>query len=391
MGIVRELRDLLATEQGRDLLRSAGIFTVRDEFLSALRPPQQRSGLLGAQDCPVYLHQQPSPDFRISVLRKFEALSALQRARPEALGAVYLAIDTDRAASSKAATRIAWLDAAGRRHALKVTPPGTDLVEFRHVSTDPRQLARVAATLEAYVRQMRAGRDAGLARLRALRPHLAPDEPISYAQYAAELGDTLLHRHLGFRPHRILVSALTGTAAMRDAVSVLLANLDGFVRSFNRRIAQLRSMEVATAVDPLPDDYLPFFYSCPVDGQRVRLRRQRIGGEDCAVAETRAGRRYAFPLRRDEFPAAALFASARWSPDVLLPVLLNRQFSGLIAGRSSALYLLVQGAAMQEVLGMPLVPVLVPERLGEAEQGPPGLLQRWLVEPDRTGECPTLG
>ena len=64
---------------------------------------------------------------------------------------------------------------------------------------------------------------------------------------------------------------------------------------------------------------------------------------------------------------------------MLLPVLLNRLFSGVVAGRSSALYLLVQGAAMQEALGMQPLPVLVPESLAEAEQGLPGLMQQWLT------------
>ena len=376
---MRDLRGLLATDEGSSLLRDAGIFTDPAAFLAALRPPRQRFAPLGPQPFVVYTHQQPSPDFRASVLKKFATLAELQRARPDVLGAVYLAIDTDRAASSKAATRIGWQDSMDRRYALKVTPPGTEALEFRHFSTDPRQLDRVAATLEAYLRQSPAGRDLWPGRLEALRPTLVPTSPVPYGRYAADLGEVLVGWHLGIRPHRVFVSDLCDTAEFRDALAVLLTGLDDFVQSFNRSIASWHALGVATAVDVLPDDYLPLFYSCPVDGERVRLRRQRSGGDIVAVAQTRAGRRYSFSLGRHGRSAEPLFETRRWSPDVLLPTLVNAMFSGIVAGRSSALYLLVQGVAMREALGMQSLPALVPQSLAELDQGPPGLLQRWLV------------
>jgi hypothetical protein len=119
------------------------------------------------------------------VVAKFQALAELERAQSHALGAVYLAIDTDRAASSKAATRIAWRDAMGRQHALKVTPSGTDTLDFRHLVTGPRRLEWVAATLAAYLRQMPGRRATWLARPEVLRPQFAPAEPLSYGSYAA--------------------------------------------------------------------------------------------------------------------------------------------------------------------------------------------------------------
>jgi hypothetical protein len=383
MVAMRDVRGLLATHEGQSLLRDAGVFTNQAAFLAALRPPLRRSCLLGPQPYMVYMHQQPSPDFRTLVLKKFVALAELERAWPEVLAGIYIAIDTDRAASSKAATCLGWHDATGRRHTLKVTPPRSEALEFRHFSTDPRQLDRVVATLEAYLRQSSTGRNSRLGRLQSLRPHVAPAGPVSYGRYAASLGEVLLGWHLGLQPRRVFVSCLCETGEFRGALTALLAGLDDYIRSFNRSIARCHSLGVATAdVHTLPEDYLPLFYSCPVDGHRVRLRRRRNGGEILAVAETRAGRRYSFSLGRDGHTTETLFASRRWSPDVLLPTVVNGLFSGIVAGLNSALYLMIQNTAIQEALGVRPLPVLVPKSLAEQDQGPPGLLQRWLMGAD---------
>ncbi|BBK41832.1 hypothetical protein STVA_18520 [Allostella vacuolata] len=374
---MRGLRDLLASPGGRDWLRASGVFADPGQFLAALAAPADLRGR--DAPCPVYVHQQPAVDQRRSVVAKLAALEALRRAAPAAVTAVFVVIDTDRAASGRAATRIGWQDTSGRQRPLKVAPPGTEAMEFRHVTVDPAQAARVAATLEAYLRQMPGDRAACLARLDVLRPLLAPARPMPLVGYAEALGGFLLEQSLGRRPATVLVSALARDGLLAGPLSRLMEGLDAFVACFNARVAALRACGIDPAVAPLAEGYLPLFHCCPVDGERIRLHRRRAGGGWEAVGQTRAGRRYAFPLGPRGTSLDALFATGRWSPDVVLPVLLNDRFSGLVAGRSSALYCLVLNAAMAEALGMRPIPILAPAALGGAMPGPDGLVQSWLT------------
>lgn len=157
-----------------------------------------------------------------------------------------------------------------------------------------------------------------------------------------------------------------------------MEGLDAFVACFNARVAALRACGIDPAVAPLAEGYLPLFHCCPVDGERIRLHRRRAGWLGGRGADPRRP-----PLRLPARPAGtsldALFATGRWSPDVVLPVLLNDRFSGLVAGRSSALYCPVLNAAMAEALGMRPIPILAPAALGGAMPGPDGLVQSWLT------------
>lgn len=376
---MRTLPDLLADAAGRELLLESGIHGDPATFLAALATPARRADGAADAPCPIHVHQQPSPDYRRSVVAKLAAAESLRRDRPGCVSVTFVLIDTDRAASSKAATRIAWRDAHGHRRMLKVTPAGTDALEFRHLLVEPPRLARIAAMLEAHVRQSPGDRAAALARLELVRPLLAPAEPMTLGRYAATLGGFLLDAHLGARPRPLMVSGLADAGALGPALSAIMAALDAFVAAFNARVAALQAADVATAVAALPDDYLPLFYSCPVDGARLRLRRRRIGGDLHAVAESRAGRRYAFPLGDRGTSLDALFAAGRWSPDVTLPILLNDRFSGMVAGRSSALYCMVLGATMRTVLTMKPIPVFAPAIPPADAARPDGLLQAWLT------------
>lgn len=366
---MKGLRDLLGCAEGRARLAQAGLSVEADPFLAALpigRPAR------------IYVHQQPAADPRRSVMAKLDALSGLWRRWPERVEPAFLRIDTDRAASSRTAVRIAWEGGSGRRH-LKLTQPGSDRVESRHLQLDPPTLAEVARRLEAYIRQQPAGTREALARLERIRPLLAPAEPLSHARHAAQLGDFLMAERYGTPLPAIFVSSLAGDGTLAPVLARLLAGRDRFILAFNQAVRAQRAAGIETAVANLPADYLPLFLSCPVDGERLRLRCALDGRRELAVCISAAGRRYAFPLDDGRGLPDELLATGRWSPDVTLPILLAGRFDGVVAGRSSALYLMVFAAAMREALGLRPVPVLVPAGLADLPAGPDGLLQRWLM------------
>lgn len=373
---MRGLVELLVEKSGRELLARNDIFTEPEEFAARLSSPKDAlsspcaDGLL-----PVYVHQQPSPDYSWTVMAKFEALSALRRAR--AVAPCFVVIDTDRAASSKSATRIGWRDSDGCPVTFKLTPPGSKYHEFRHIQTDPAQLQDVARRLSSHLQQ--APSPGALHRFVRLAPLLAPQQALAYSRYASELAGFLIADCADVAPPQFFVSVLQRHSAVVAALGRLLEALDDFIAAFNQQIEALRRLNVATAVGLLPEDYLPFFFSCPVDGERVRLRRRKVQGEVIAEAWTRRGRCYRFSLGRGA-SMDELLASQRFSLDVMLPVVLSNLFSGLVAGQSSALYCMVMRAAMKKALGETLCPVLAPAMLAERPKAPLGLLQRWLLE-----------
>jgi hypothetical protein len=73
-------------------------------------------------------------------------------------------------------------------------------------------------------------------------------------------------------------------------------------------------------------------------------------------------RAYRFHLGQDRLSMAEIVPTQRWSPDVTLPLLMKGYVSGLVAGRSSALYGLVLNEVLTRVWGERPVPMLVPER-----------------------------
>ncbi|BBK32109.1 hypothetical protein EDC65_0913 [Stella humosa] len=373
---MKDLRALLGEADGRARLAAGGVFTDPAAFLDALAPP---AVLPGSDRRPIHTHQQPGPDIRRSVLAKLSTLEDLRRRQPEVVDTAFVLIDTDRAASSKVATRIAWDGPDGRRHMLKVTPPGTEPLEFRHLGLDPAQLDRVADRLAAYLRQIPGDRAAATSRMARLRPLLAPARALTLAEYATSLSQFLLAARLGQAPRPVMVSTLAESGQLTQALATMLAGLEGFVAAFNRAVHDLTAAGIDPAVGALAADWLPLFYSCPVDGERMRLRRQRSGRDVVAAGRSRAGRAYAFPLGATGCDLGALLAAGRWSPDVTLPVLLNDRFSGMVAGRSSALYGLVLATAMRTALGIRPIPMLVPTTLAEPPSGPDGLLQSWLT------------
>lgn len=344
---MRSLADLLSTPAGRALLAEAGSFDDPDAFLRALRPPSDGTGGL-----PVFVHQQVYLDYRASVVAKVLALRDLHR-RDAATVPEFLWIDTDRAGSDKLSLRL-YLESPAGAVAVRLAPPGCERREPRAIRLDAGRLSSAVARIEATLRAGPGGAER-LRRFADLKPLLTAAG--SLADLSRRLSAALFTAVLDFEPRPLLVSALIAEGTLTPLLDRIVDRQPAFVAAVNDRIAALRAGDVDPHLKPLPADWLPLFMTGPADGRRLRLRLERDGGLPLAVAADSDGTRHRFPLDRG---LAALGDRLRWSPDVVLPLLLNRRSSGLVAGRSSALYLLVLQPAAEAVLGLRPLPVLVP-------------------------------
>jgi hypothetical protein len=132
---------------------------------------------------------------------------------------------------------------------------------------------------------------------------------------------------------------------------------------FNESVEQLRGAGVDPQVHRLADNYLPLHYSCPTDGRRLNLVRDMDGVDRFAVATCACGSYYRFWLGSRSTSLAQLTETDRWSVDVTLPIYLNDLVSGVVGGRSAALYGIVLGSVLEKVLSRRPVPTLVPRAM----------------------------
>ncbi len=327
-------------------------------FLGCLQAPANRQNEGGAlsRERPVYTHQQVYLDYRGSVVAKIAALRTLRDIsadiRPD-----FLWIDTDRAGSDKLSLRL-YLAGQHGGVPVRLAPAGSDQSEPRFVVMDPARFAEAADRLERVIRSAPGASAARLARFKKLRQ--AVEAGGTLADFSRRLTDFLLDATLAFRPQPVLVSGLIAAGELTGALEAILNRLPDFVATFNERIRALEALDIDPKVRPLADDYLPLFMTSAEDGRRLRLRLVRDGGTHLACAVDADGRQRCYELGRRELSMRQLDDYVRWSPDVTLPMLVNDRYSGMVGGKSSALYMLVFGEVMRKVLGMAPVPVLVP-------------------------------
>ncbi len=264
-------------------------------------------------------------------------LAALTKESGQSVTPWVVGIDTDRAASSRVATRLAIVHRQAGANSYKLTPPGSKYQEFRHIQTDPTQLALQGSRLAVHVAESR--NPSRMARLDRVLNLIDRGQSVPYSHYAADLGQFLVHNAMGFAPRHMFSSALQGYSEPMKSLSQMLLGIDGFVAAFNEQIVNLHARGIQSAVAPLSHDYLPLFYSCPLSSERMRLRRRKEGRTIMAAATSQAGQTYQFSLGRGA-DLDELQASGRWSFDVTLPVYLSGLFSGLVAGRSSGCFLM---------------------------------------------------
>ncbi len=328
-------------------------------FLRHLRPPRARSeneDAHHAQDWPVYAHQQVYLDYRSSVVAKIKALRDLRDRSPH-VQPDFIWIDTDRAGSDKLGLRL-YLPAKHGKAAVRLAPSGCERLEPRFIQMDLARLGDAINRMEQLIRQMPDNSNAELNRFERLRPLLNTSGTL--ANLSREFTDFLLAETLSFQPRPVLVSSLIASGELRPGLEKILNRQREFVDAFNARIRALQSLDVAPQVKPLPQDYLPLFMSCPRDGRRLRLRLDRVGKTYFACAADSAGGQHRYELGQTNLTMEQLDRHVRWSPDVTLPMLVNDRYSGMVAGKSSALYMLVFRDVMQKVMDTIPLPVLVP-------------------------------
>lgn len=364
------IAELLSTSRGHKFLMSENIHTHPDSFQKALAPPADScltQTLGAAKSALVYMHQQIYLDYRPSVLEKIFLLDSLgdfNAGNGTAVQPVFVWIDTDRAASDKPACRFYW-PFRGKARALKITSPSHKYLETRFARVEPLRTAMAFHHLADYVRHSLKPSGPPLARLEKLRESIVVNAPVALADYGLNLTQALFHLHLRIERPSVVLSDLLARGFLDNALETILEILPEFIAEYNDRITALRNFGIATSVGYLPPDYLPFFYSVPENGKRLRMHHAQVGKDHFATAVETSGRVHRFFLGTKRLCAQELTATGRWSPDVTLPILINDLFSGWIAGKSSALYALVFQDVLRKVLGKRPIPILVPTRLAD--------------------------
>lgn len=367
---MRSVAELLHDDAGRQLLADRGVFCDAEEFVRRLRTPVDgalaRALALG-RSYPVYVHQQTQVDYPASVASKFRAIMAVQKLG--GISPVALWIDTDRAKTDSSTIVIRSGDDEFRK---RLVPHRLRDIETRFITVDPNHLRAVLDALGGWLGQRLPdlARATMQTRLRKLQDSVQAPAPQSLAEANLALSSLMLRELLGFAPPSMLVSRAAGSGLLESVVDAVLNEIDGIIAVFNAEVAALISADIDPCVHALPDEYLPLHFSCPRDGLRRRLAHQREGADHLAVAACRCGVTYRFHLGAHRLSVAELAATSRWSVDVCLPLLVNGYVSGMVGGRSSALYGLVLNRVATTVLGMSPAPMLVPADLPEAMPHP---------------------
>ncbi len=362
-----ELADALESKSAREFLSQQGVTTDPVEFREQLKPPQRR-GLGAASGMPrsgsqpiVYSGQQLYPDYRKSVLAKIRALVGL--AELGTIQPTLLWLDTDRSGSEKAITTIRW-PMPDRVRSVSLAARSTRSAEIRFVSVDPEYVRQSWELLGAWLAQTVAPPHA---RQEAMSRHASIGLELGDAHTLAEVNHVLtsaqLDAAIGVTIPFVFASTLMTRGLITASIERVLTHIDDFVAAYNEGIEQLTAFGINAHVRPRGPDYLPLYYSCPVDNHRMRLVHVRDGMDSLAEAACSHHGRHRFHLGRGECSLAELEAAGRWSSDVTLPVYLTDLVSGVVAGRSSALYGIVLGWAQRKVLGISPHPVLVPNEL----------------------------
>jgi hypothetical protein len=365
---MRSVADLLRGDDGRKLLADRGVLSDAAEFARQLTGPADGAlaSALGLADARlVYVHQQTQVDYPDSVISKFRAALAL-RAHP-GVAPVALWIDTDRAKTDSSTIVIR---AGGEEFRKRLAPHRLRDVETRFVTVDPGQVRAALTALGDWLSRRPAASAVTQDRLGQLKGALAAPQIQTLAQVDLAISARLLDGLLGYEPPPMLTSQLAASGLLGPALDSMLTGMDDFITIFNEEVAALTAADIDPCVHVLPEEYLPLHFSCPKDGLRRRLARQREGADQVAVATCRCGTTYRFHLGARSLSGAELAATGRWSVDVSLPLFVNELVSGFVAGRSSASYGLVLNQVASRVLGKDPVPILVPVDLPQAMPQP---------------------
>ena len=376
---MRTLEDLMASEDGRSLLEMRGVLNSVEAFVGRLRPPPDArlAGHIGAAPGGplVYAAHQLMVDYPESVVAKLRA--AQQVGEHPGVVTVLLWLDMDRAGADKMA---AGSIVRGRGGGLQIRLASRrhDDKEVRFVPVEQAQLDQTFHKIGAWARQHTS---AG-GRLARLTEVLRETKPRTLAQASMALTSSLLREYLGMKAPSALVSELASRGLLTETMNDVVNAVDDVVTVFNAATDSLVTADVDPQVHHLRPDYLPLHYSCDRDDRRCSLARVRRGVDTFAVTRCACGASYEFHLGSRSLSMDAVAATGRWSTDVTLPLYLNDLASGVVAGRSSALYGMVLNEVLEKVLARKPIPMLLPPDLpavlaeGAETQS---LLQRYVV------------
>jgi hypothetical protein len=375
---VSAISELAASERGTALLREEGIFLDRRSFLEKISAPGR--GVLarlsghsdpdeGSARTIVYMGQQLSVDYSASVFAKLAALSELQ-AEHDVRGCG-LWVDVDRAGSDKRMTVISWPRRDGRV-GVSMAPPGNKDREPRFIPIEKRELRKALDRLRTYLGEAGVG-PRGLDRYAHLRDVLLGSTADTLADLSTEVTDLLLAEN-GIRLAPVRLSRLLEEKDLTEQVEACLNVMPRVIHVFNRALLELREGGIDPLLHPLTDDYLPLRISCAADATRLPLRRRDEADGTYAAATCWCGATYRFRLGHRQLSFDEVAQTRRWSPDVLLPTLLNDLASGVVAGRSSAIYGMVLNRVLREALEKEPIPMIVPESLTSRDPGGTGLV-----------------
>ncbi len=375
---MRSLLQLMESEDGRAFLDERGVYVSAEAFTRAVRPPIA-DGLarylgLGPR-LPVYMGQQLQCDYPGSVTAKVRTLGELSRQSP--LAAVALWLDMDRTGSNKMSMQIVWpFDGS----TVRLAPSRFKEREARFIPVERTRLEQVVAQLGVWATSV--GHPRAIERHQRLAEALLADDVRTLADANLRLTTAMVRDHLGLEMPSVPISDLAGNGLLTAGLEAIFADLEGFVSVFNAAVDGLIAADIDPQVRHLHDDYLPLRYSCPDDGTRCTLVHRRNATVHTAETTCRScGTEYRFDLGSGTPSPEEIIATGRWSADVSLPVYKNNLVSGVVVGRSSALYGLVLNEVVTKILGGTPVPMLVPLDLPASLEanGSDSLLAAYLI------------
>jgi hypothetical protein len=367
---MQTLADLMRSPQGQQWLASKGVFTSREQFAERLKIPikPDLATILDVNGKKLICSgQQLYIDYHQSVLSKILTLREFKD-NPE-LFPFFLWVDTDRSGSDNLITKFAW-PVDSKKGPIRITPSGMKDIESRFVQLDPVQLRSAIDKLGTHLRQSNVIRKSAKAKYLELRTFFDRASAGILSDFNYELTYFLLNKHLGYSPNAVILSDAINRGLITEEVNLLINHLDEVIKVFNASVQSMQELGIDPQVEIRDSDYLPLFYSCNVDNLRLRLKHVVESGGHFAVATCKCGETYRFNLGQNTLSIAKIAETQRWSPDVLMPAFFNDYVSGYVAGKSSALYLLIINDVLQEVLGKTTVPILVPESLGKSNLAP---------------------
>jgi len=379
---MQELKDLLSSTHGLRFLDAAGVSVTQQDFEARLKNPLKTdlADRLGAQNLKLVCSgQQLYVDYRRSVLSKIETLREMEQV--ETFFPFFLWVDTDRSGSDNLITKFAWPNSS-KKGPITILPSRSGDIESRFVALDPAQLMSAIDKLETHLRQSGQAVDGAKQRYQQLRLIFTDDNPGTLSEFNLRLTDFLLNHVYGYVPRSVRLSTVIDQQAILAEINGYLNRIEAVVSVFNAAIQSLIQQGINPQVRPLAENYLPLFFSCEVDNQRLRLYHQIEGRDHFAVTACNCGRTYRFYLGRAALTIADIAQTGRWSPDVCFPIFFNDFVSGYVAGKSSALYLIVMNQVLGQVLDKTPVPVLIPPGLEQNPAGPAqfdSLIYRYLA------------